>query len=216
MAASLAILASGVQAATVTGKIAEIDAPAQKVTLDNGVTYDFGNSEMPNCLRGFLPGDSVRIGYSEVGQGIEGRTILSTNEFQSVGKIVGVDVSARKVTLDNGLSFIFDESDFEGSNLTGYAVGDQVRITYDAYASSPGEHTALDIDATHSHELAGVVREVNVGMKTVTLEDGVTYKFDGPANSTCTAGGFLPGDEVILILRPDAEGKSYEAILPKS
>jgi hypothetical protein len=216
MAATLAILASGVQAATVTGKITEIDAPTQKVTLDNGVTYSFGNSDQANCLRGFLPGDAVRIDYSEVGEGMEGRTIRSTDVFQSVGKIAGIDASAHKVMLDNGQSFIFEESDFKGGNLGGYAVGDQVRITYDAYQSAPGEHTALAIGNTTSRELAGVVREVNVGMGTVTLEDGVTYKFDGPANSTCTVGGFLPGDEVILILRPDAEGKSYEAILPKS
>jgi hypothetical protein len=147
---------------------------------------------------------------------MEGRTIRSTDVFQSVGKIAGIDAAAHKVTLDNGMSFIFEESDFQGDRIGSHGVGDQVRITYDAYASKPGQHSGIAIGNTTSREMAGVVREVNVGMGTVTLEDGVTYKFDGPTDGKCTVGGFLPGDEVILILRPDAEGKSYEAILPKS
>lgn len=212
--AVVAIVTTAVQADTVIGEIAEINQAMQTVTLKDGRTFDFGDSQQAYCLQGFLPGETVRIDYSDMNGALKGRLIKDTKVFQTIGKIVSMDKAKNTLTLDNGQTFEFAGPPTLQNRYENFGVGDEVRIAYNPFISSDGVIEGLSIGNTASRELKGVVREVNVGLGTVTLEDGVTYAFDGPQSSTCTVGGFLPGDEVILILRGDGEGKTYEAILP--
>lgn len=213
-AALAAIAATAVQAATVVGEVAEINPPMETVTLSDGKTFDFKGSDQGYCLSGFLPGDTVRIEYSDMNGVLKGRWIRDTKAFQTVGVIADVDAANNMLTLADGRVFSFDQMSTPTAKLQGFSAGDEVRIGYDPYVSSSGTITGLSIGNTASRELSGVVTAVNVGMGTVTLDDGVTYSFDGPGIGNCTVGGFLPGDEVILILRADGEGRTYEAILP--
>lgn len=215
-AAIIAMAATASQAATAVGQIAEINRATETVTLMDGRTFDFKNSNQAYCLSGFLPGETVRIDYSEMGGALKGRLIKDTKEFQTIGRIASMDPANNRLTLDNGLTFRFDVTPGVRNRYKNFNVGDEVRIAYNPYVDIGGVLEGLSIGNTASRELAGTVKEVNVGLGTITLEDGVTYEFDGPVTGECTVGGFLPGDDVILILRSGGEGKTYEAILPGS
>jgi opacity protein-like surface antigen len=214
-AAIAAMATSAAQADTAIGQIAEVNPATETVTLTDGRTFDFKNSNQAYCLSGFLPGETVRIDYSEMGGALKGRLIKDTKEFQTIGRIASVDTTNDQVTLENGLTFKFDARGVK-ARYKNFNVGDEVRIAYNPFVDIGGVLEGLSIGNTASRELAGTVKEVNVGAGTITLEDGVTYEFDGPVTGECTVGGFLPGDDVILILRADGEGKTYEAILPSS
>jgi hypothetical protein len=151
-----------------------------------------------------------------MGGALKGRLIKDTKEFQTIGKIASMDLANNRLTLENGLTFRFDVNPGVMNRYKNFTVGDEVRIAYNPHVDVGGVLEGLSIGNTASRQLSGVVKEINVGLGTITLEDGVTYEFDGPDTGECTVGGFLPGDDVILILRADGQGKTYEAILPNS
>lgn len=61
------------------GTITGVDAVCNTVTLDNGVTYAFGDEAYADRLHCFKPGDEVSISWQHVGDKVEGIAIGPIN-----------------------------------------------------------------------------------------------------------------------------------------
>lgn len=113
-------------AASTTGRIATIDQAVNTVTLDNGVTYRFDiGADVENPLAGFRPGDVVSIVATDEGGEQLARSIASHVASDVTGKVATVNAAQSTVTLENGMTYMFDQ----GTDIGGYKTGDAVRIT---------------------------------------------------------------------------------------
>ncbi|MFZ5965139.1 hypothetical protein ACOXXX_19520 [Thalassococcus sp. BH17M4-6] len=178
------------------GTIQSLDDTARTVTLSDGVTYSFDDmTKAHEALVGFQVGDAVAINWDMVGQTHHARSIAPDFSAHVTGKVAAVDEAMKSVTLDNGVTYTFDNGSSKRTDLGGYRVGDEVSIV----ASSEGDMAVGHAIAPyHSAEVTGVVKSVDQAMHTVTLEDGQVYKFDMGTTSKTDLGGFRSGDKVSI------------------
>lgn len=186
-----AVLGAGfAYADEVTGKIKALDDGAQTVTLSDGTVYSFdAQTSRHDVLDGYRTGDEVSIIWT-----LQGDTKLvsamSPNFHDSVsGKIAEVNEEAGTVKLANHpTTYTFQNDHNEKLDLSGFKAGDMVSIL-------PG--MGDEGRAISSHEIAdvaGKVKSVDEGEKTVTLEDGKVFRFE--SDSHVDLSGFRPGDMV--------------------
>lgn len=215
LAAALTLVGASVaaQADTAIGRIIKVDPANDMVTLSDGRTYDFNETDSAHWLSGFLAGDAVKVNFIQSGDKLQGQAIVSTSGFQTVGKIAKIDPATYSVALENGHVFNFDQTKQAREELATFKVGDKVQIAFDR--ESGGVMRGRAIAGTTADEVTGVIKSVDVGGGSVTLENGKTYSFEtSRPRGTELLTGYLAGDHVSIILSPDGKGVVAEAISP--
>lgn len=190
-----AMFAGGIAFADETiGTIKSVDEAAQTVTLENGTVYTFDKKANTfEMLGGYLPGDKVTIEWALDGA-IHKASAMSPDFAAGVtGKIKAVDEVKSTVTLENGTAYTFQNQKGEKAKLGGYKAGDEVTIIV---TKQGGKEIGRSIASHSSAVVSGKVKAINEAERTVTLENGKVYSFQGKKGAEVHLGGFKVGDMV--------------------
>lgn len=190
-----ALFAGGMAFADETiGTIKSVDEAANTVTLQDGTVYTFENtSGRHEMLGGYLPGDKVAIDWAMRGE-VHAATAMSPDFAAGVtGKIKAVDDAASMVTLESGSVYTFQNAKGEKAHLGGFKPGDEVTIVV---AKEGGKEIGRSIASHTSADVSGKVKAIDEVERTVTLEDGTIYSFQGEKGKEVHLGGFKVGDMV--------------------
>ena len=190
-----AILAGGFAVADETnGTIKSVDDAAKTITLDNGIVYHFNDmSTHHEKLGGYLPGDEVTIVWD--GEQHEASAISPDFSGGVTGKIKAVNEADNTVTLDDGMVYTFKNDKGDKVNMGGFKAGDLVTIL----STKEGDmNVGRSIATQTSAEVTGKVKAVDQTQRTVTLEDGKVYTFEGENGMKAELGGYKVGDMVTI------------------
>ncbi len=205
------IAATAAQAETAIGRILSLDRGATAVTLTNGSTYDFRDSEFVNTLHGFRPGDSVSVVYSEgTGGTLVGEAISGTSGFHAGGQITAIDAGTGNVTLSDGRTIMFPQGTEGHAALGGFNTGDNVTV---AYQPAQGQLVGQSIGGSVADGMTGVIGNIHMGNGTFTI-NGQQVRLDPSRNFESVLGGYRDGDTVHAIIRQANGGMLVESLSP--
>lgn len=111
------------------------------------------------------------------------------------GTIKSIDNPAEAVTLENGVTYTFDQDMYRHPVLDGYRPGDKVTVVWSKMGD---KHVALALSPDHSSGVAGKIKAVDPANRTVTLENGTVYTFDNVDGEDIDLSGFRAGDDVTI------------------
>lgn len=126
-----------------------------------------------------------------------------------VGKVKSIDHSAETVTLQNGSEYKFGSYAEHDGFLNGYLAGDAVKIVTEG-----STNVAVTMAPDFSGAVSGKVKSVNIAAQTVTLENGITYKFT--TDKKGTLDGYKTGDRVKITAHQIGASHWGETISPMS
>ena len=111
------------------GEIASVNPDHKTVTLDDGVSFNFGAYDnAKDMLTGFHPGDMVEVNFLPTANGLSGVTLTNAASTDVTGVIKAIDTQHNTITLDTGMTYPIDTSGNGQSILTGFRVGDNVQL----------------------------------------------------------------------------------------
>jgi len=214
IAAALALLMTGTAASamTVTGDITAINKNTREITLNDGSSYKFQPKDFFKMTSGFRVGNTVEIIWAPFGGYREAHDIGSVHGFSATGTIAAIDAQAGTVTLKDGATYDFSAAPTSTDSnpkaaLTGYRVGDAVRVVYAADGAS-----GLALSGNPDNTVIGVIASTDHANQTVTLENGTTYAVDYNEHNHNLLGGFLPGEKVRLVVGSNGTATVIEDI----
>ncbi len=123
--------------------------------------------------------------------------VTAASAAELTGKIQAVDAGAITVTLQDGKIFKLPE----GGVLADFAVGQDVRVVYDEATMVATEIAAVQTTAEVREEATFVVAEIDMGARTIKLEDGKVLTL--PETVTFDLATLVAGQSVILDFDPD-------------
>jgi len=211
---SIAVLAmigagSAALAEDTIGTVKSVNETENLVTLRDGSSYTFDRINTSSPLDGIQSGDTVHILWRPDGSGRTGIAINATSDLQAVGKIKSTDMANDTVTLNDGRTYHFEESEAIRSEIGAYHPGDTIRI---AYHEEDGLLKGDSIGSTESHVADGVIK--SIGANSVTLKDGTTYSFNESREPRHVLPEFKAGDHVRIVWAPSGTARMGEAISP--
>jgi Cu/Ag efflux protein CusF len=127
---------------------------------------------------------------------------------QSVGAITSVDEAGKSVTLADGNVYTFGDTKDQYQMLGGYMPGDVVTILWDM---KDGNHAALAMSPNFSDAVTGKISALNIGEKSITLDNGAVYSFLNN-DENVDIGGFQVGDDVRIIATTEGGNQVGRAI----
>lgn len=128
------------------GVIKSVDRATNTVMLENGKTYSFSKSDKNmSALSGLKAGDRAHIVWSGSGNMMNGQAISPASASTTdSGAIKAIDMAAMVVTLEDGNTYRFDNSEAHRGMFAGLKAGDKVTVTWaEAGHTRVGESIAL-------------------------------------------------------------------------
>lgn len=109
-----------------------------------------------------------------------------------VGKAKSIDHGTKTVTLEDGSAYKLGNNAEHRGILSGYLAGDAVKIV----TEGDTKHV-ITMGPDLSHAVSGKVKSVDVAAQSVTLENGVIYKFTSADKAALD--GYRVGDRVKIM-----------------